>query len=110
MYGRDFSSPDSSAWTVLYHAQRHAQLAVSGPYARIRHPQYVAFVAILFGFLLQWPTLLTLLMFPFLVVMYSRLAVNEEKDMRQQFGAEFDAYAARTPRFLPSLSDTRQRG
>ncbi|WP_256929522.1 methyltransferase family protein, partial [Pseudomonas aeruginosa] len=52
----------SSAWTVLYHAQRHAQLAVSGPYARIRHPQYVAFVAILFGFLLQWPTLLTLLM------------------------------------------------
>lgn len=43
----------SSAWTVLYHAQRHAQLAVSGPYARIRHPQYVAFVAILFGFLLQ---------------------------------------------------------
>ena len=54
--------------------------------------------------------LLTLLMFPFLVVMYSRLAVNEEKDMRKQFGAEFDAYAARTPRFLPSLSDTRQRG
>jgi protein-S-isoprenylcysteine O-methyltransferase Ste14 len=100
----------SSAWTVLYHAQRHAQLAVSGPYARIRHPQDVAFVAILFGFLLQWPTLLTLLMFPFLVVMYSRLAVNEEKDMRKQFGAEFDAYAARTPRFLPSLSDTRQRG
>ena len=91
----------SSAWTVLYHAQRHAQLAVSGPYARIRHPQYVAFVAILFGFLLQWPTLLTLLMFPFLVVMYSRLAVNEEKDMRKQFGAEFDAYAARTPRFWP---------
>ena len=30
--------------------------------------------------------------------------------MRKQFGAEFDAYAARTPRFLPSLSDTRQRG
>ncbi|HHF0209437.1 TPA: isoprenylcysteine carboxylmethyltransferase family protein [Pseudomonas aeruginosa] len=85
-------------------------LGESGPYARIRHPQYVAFVAILFGFLLQWPTLLTLLMFPFLVVMYSRLAVNEEKDMRKQFGAEFDAYAARTPRFLPSLSDTRQRG
>ncbi|MEN1677842.1 methyltransferase, partial [Pseudomonas aeruginosa] len=73
----------SSAWTVLYHAQRHAQLAVSGPYARIRHPQYVAFVAILFGFLLQWPTLLTLLMFPFLVVMYSMLAVNEEKDIRK---------------------------
>src|SRR5690606_26860622 len=54
----------SSAWNVLYHAQRHHSLATSGPYARIRHPQYVAFVMILLGFLLQWPTLLTLAMFP----------------------------------------------
>ncbi len=94
----------SSAWNVLYHAQRRGALAVTGPYARIRHPQYVAFVLILLGFLLQWPTLLTLLMFPILLLMYGRLAVTEEREMRQQFGAEFDAYAARTPRFLPSLS------
>lgn len=45
----------SNAWNVLYHAQRHRRLAVAGPYARIRHPQYVGFVLIL-GFLLQWPT------------------------------------------------------
>ena len=38
----------SSAWNVLYHAQRSNTLAQSGPYARIRHPQYVAFVLILF--------------------------------------------------------------
>ena len=53
----------SSAWNVLYHAQRRQALATVGPYARIRHPQYVAFVMILLGFLLQWPTLLTLVMF-----------------------------------------------
>lgn len=93
----------SSAWSVLYHAQRHNTLATTGAYARIRHPQYVAFVLILLGFLLQWPTLLTLLMFPILLVMYARLAVTEEAQMRKQFGAEFDAYTARTPRFLPSL-------
>ena len=93
----------SSAWNVLYHAQRRNVLATSGPYARIRHPQYVAFVLILLGFLLQWPTLLTLLMFPILLAMYGRLAVTEEAEMRKQFGADFDAYAARTPRFLPSL-------
>jgi protein-S-isoprenylcysteine O-methyltransferase Ste14 len=92
----------SSAWNVLYHAQRRHVLATSGPYARIRHPQYVAFVLILLGFLLQWPTLLTLLMFPILLVMYGRLAVTEEAEMRKQFGADFDAYAARTPRFLPA--------
>ena len=92
----------SSAWNVLYHAQRRNALATSGPYARIRHPQYVAFVLILLGFLLQWPTLLTLLMFPILLVMYGRLAITEEAEMRKRFGAEFEAYAARTPRFVPS--------
>src|SRR5512133_764018 len=68
----------SSAWHVLYHAQRRHTLATSGPYARIRHPQYVAFVLILLGFLLQWPTLLTLAMFPVLLLMYGRLALTEE--------------------------------
>lgn len=93
----------STAWKVLYDAQRRNSLAVAGPYARIRHPQYVAFVLILLGFLLQWPTLLTLLMFPVLLLMYRRLAITEEAEMRKQFGAEFEAYAARTPRFVPSL-------
>ena len=92
----------ASAWNVLYHAQRRNALATSGPYARIRHPQYVAFVLILLGFLLQWPTLLTLVMFPILLVMYGRLAVNEEAEMRKRFGAAFEAYAAHTPRFVPS--------
>ena len=92
----------SRAWNVLYHAQRRNELAKAGPYARIRHPQYVAFVLILLGFLLQWPTLLTLVMFPILLVMYGRLAITEEAEMRKRFGAEFEAYASHTPRFLPS--------
>lgn len=91
----------SKAWNVLYHAQRRHSLATAGPYARIRHPQYVAFVLILLGFLIQWPTLLTLLMFPVLLLMYGRLAVTEEAEMRARFGAEFDSYARRTPRFFP---------
>ena len=92
----------SSAWNVLYHAQLRNALAMSGPYGRIRHPQYVAFVLILLGFLLQWPTLLTLAMFPILLIMYARLAITEEAEMRKQYGAEFEAYATRTPRFFPS--------
>ena len=88
---------------MLYHAQRRNELAKTGPYARIRHPQYVAFVLILLGFLLHWPTLLTLVMFPILLVMYGRLAITEEAEMRKRFGADFEAYAARTPRFLPSF-------
>lgn len=93
----------ASAWGVLYQAQRRASLATTGIYARMRHPQYVAFVLIMFGFLLQWPTILTLAMFPVLVVMYGCLAVREEVDMASQFGKEYELYAAGTPRFIPKL-------
>lgn len=93
----------SSAWRVLYQAQRTHRLATTGVYARVRHPQYVAFIAIMLGFLLQWPTILTLAMFPVLVVMHLRLAIKEEADAVSEFGDEWVAYARRTPRFLPKL-------
>lgn len=95
----------SKSWHVLYHAQRRNQIAATGPYRRVRHPQYIAFVAIMFGFLLQWPTLLTLAMFPVLVVMYVRLANSEERDSEKAFGQAWRDYAAVTPRFVPHLSE-----
>jgi protein-S-isoprenylcysteine O-methyltransferase Ste14 len=91
----------AAAWRVLYAAQRAGRLATTGPYARLRHPQYAGFVLIMFGFLLQWPTLLTLAMFPVLAVMYARLARREEREVAARFGAEYAAYAARTPAFFP---------
>ena len=93
----------SNAWHILFHAQRRHELAVAGPYRLVRHPQYIGFVAIMFGFLLQWPTLLTLAMFPVLVFMYLRLAISEERDMEKLFGDAWRTYAAVTPRFIPSF-------
>ena len=93
----------SDAWRVLYHAQRRNALAKAGPCALIRHPQYLAFVLILLGFLLQWLTLITLLMMPILWFMYAPLAITEVTEMHKRFGADSDAFAAITPRFLPSL-------
>jgi protein-S-isoprenylcysteine O-methyltransferase Ste14 len=93
----------SASWRVLYHAQRTHRLATAGPYARIRHPQYVGFVLIMFGFLVQWPTLVTLVMFPILVTMYALLARREEAESEAAFGDAWHAYAARTPRFIPRL-------
>jgi len=96
----------SNAWRVLYTAQRSHTLATTGPYAHIRHPQYAGFVLIMFGFLLQWPTLLTLVMFPVLVYMYVHLARREEREVAAEFGDEYARYAARTPAFLPRLGVT----
>mgnify|MGYP001348870709 CR=1 FL=1 len=94
----------SAAWKVLYDAQRRRTLATTGPYAYVRHPQYVGFVLVMFGFLLQWPTLLTLLMFPVLVVMYLRLARREEREALAAFGDAYRRYMAEVPAFVPKLT------
>lgn len=91
----------SAAWRVLYTAQRTRTLATSGAYARIRHPQYVGFVLIMLGFLMQWPTLVTLVMFPVLLFMYVRLAKREERDALAKFGADYERYRHRVPAYIP---------
>ena len=91
----------ASAWKVLYEAQRHHRLATTGPYARVRHPQYAGFILIMTGFLLQWPTLVTLAMFPILVFMYVQLARREERDAHTEFGEAYTRYKANTPAFFP---------
>lgn len=100
----------SGSWRVLYDAQRTHRLAVSGPYARVRHPQYIGFVLIMFGFLLQWPTLVTLVMFPILVFMYSRLAKHEEGEMLAEFGEEYRRYSEAVPGFVPRLGSHSESG
>lgn len=92
----------ASAWRVLHTAQQQHEIAVDGIYARVRHPQYVGFIVIMFGFLLQWPTLPTLIMFPILVYVYVRLARREEQLALEEFGDRYREYMARTPAFLPS--------
>jgi len=93
----------SAAWDVLYRAQREHRLAAAGAYSYIRHPQYAGFVLIMLGFLVQWPTILTLAMFPVLVIMYLRLARWEEWDALAEFGEEYARYAAATPAFFPRI-------
>ncbi|WP_072659983.1 methyltransferase family protein [Mariprofundus micogutta] len=91
------------AWRVLHKAQQLGQVASSGIYAYIRHPQYVGFIIIMTGFLLQWPTLPTLVMFPILIWMYVRLAHREEQESLRLFGDAYRDYAQSVPGFIPGL-------
>ena len=98
----------SAAWPVLYKAQRAHTLATTGIYVRLRHPQYAGFILIMTGFLLQWPTLVTLVMFPILVFMYVKLARREEREALAEFGEQYARYAASTPGFIPRLGGSRR--
>jgi methanethiol S-methyltransferase len=91
----------ASSWRVLYDAQRRRALATTGPYSYVRHPQYVGFIMIMLGFLVQWPTILTLVMFPVLTVMYVKLAKSEEREA--EFGSAYTTYAKEVPAFVPHV-------
>lgn len=71
----------ATAWTQLLTAALADRLATTGPYGYVRHPQYLGFLAIMVGFLLQWPTIPTLVLFPVLVYVYGRLARAEEREV-----------------------------
>lgn len=92
-----------SAWNVLYKSSRKGMLATTGAYRYIRHPQYLAFILVIIGFLLQWPTFITLIMAPILVARYILLARSEEREMLKKFGPTYENYRNKVPSFLPFL-------
>jgi protein-S-isoprenylcysteine O-methyltransferase Ste14 len=84
----------------LIHASKEG-LVTSGPYAYVRHPQYSGLFLVMIGMLVQWPTIITALMFPVLVFVYYRLSKREEREMLQSFGDAYRRYADGTPMFIP---------
>ncbi|WP_332237322.1 methyltransferase family protein [Sporolactobacillus sp. KGMB 08714] len=57
------------------------------------------------GFLIQWPTLITLIMAPTptLLIMYRRLAKREEQIMIHEFGGDYLEYMKKVPGFVPRI-------
>lgn len=92
----------SKGWTQI-HAAR-ASLVTDGIYVYARHPQYTGLFLVIIGFLVQWPTLLTLIMAPILLFAYTHLAKVEEQRAEVEFGDAYGSYASQTPKFFPALS------
>lgn len=88
-------------WKRIYKARKKDKLVTEGIYRYIRHPQYTGIYLAVFGQLIHWPTLLTLLLFPVIVVAYYRLARKEERAMLERFGEYYMAYMEGVPMFFP---------
>lgn len=96
-------------WRELYRAHRQNQLATTGLYGLVRHPQYSGLFIGLFGEgVVHWPTLLSVGLFPVIVLAYVWLARSEEREMVERFGEEYRAYQRRTPMFVPRIGGWRQ--
>ncbi len=94
-------------WRTVY---RRGGLVTTGLYSQVRHPQYLGIILSSIAFLIQWPTIPTLAMFPILVLAYYRLAKREEKEMAERFGSKYIEYKRSVPMFLPRLTRRRHIG
>jgi len=91
----------SKGWQQVHAA--HGGMVTEGVYGFARHPQYTGLFLVISGFLVQWPTFLTVLMAPILFYAYARLAKSEEQHMLNQFGETYQHYTAHLPAFFPPV-------
>jgi len=95
----------AKGWRLIHSGQ--GALVTDGIYTRVRHPQYLGLFMIIVALLIQWPTIISLLMAPVLVWTYARLAWREEREAEEQFGEAYRNYKARVPAFIPRLDAWR---
>jgi protein-S-isoprenylcysteine O-methyltransferase Ste14 len=89
-------------WRLIYRGGE--RLVTEDLYRYIRHPQYLGLILITVGMFIQWPTLLTIAMWPVLIIAYYRLARREEREMEARYGKTYRHYRARTPMLIPRLA------
>jgi protein-S-isoprenylcysteine O-methyltransferase Ste14 len=95
-------------WREVYHATWEGRLATDRLYAVVRHPQYTGIFLAIFGQLIHWPTIPTLVLFPVIVWAYYRLAKKEEQQMLEKFGAQYAAYQQAVPMMFPKRADWKR--
>lgn len=92
----------ADGWRRIYRARREERLVTDGVYARMRHPQYTGLFLIVFGEgIVHWPTIVSVVAFPVIVVAYTLLARKEERQMLERFGDEYREYQQCVPMFIP---------
>ena len=90
-----------AGWRRIHRAQ--GALVAVGVYGWVRHPQYTGLFLITVGMLIQWPTIITVLTWPILMVVYYRLARREERETEMVFGEEYARYKTSVPMFIPRI-------
>lgn len=97
-------------WCSLYiSGYKDSELITTGPYSITRNPLYFFSFIGFAGVGLATETLtLAAVLAGFFAVVYPFIIRREEAFLREKFGAAFDAYASRVPRFFPRLAAYRE--
>lgn len=97
----------AAGWKRVHAAK--GELVTEGVYGHVRHPQYSGLFVVTIGLLIQWPTIITVLMWPVLIAAYYKLAKREEGDMEKEFGDAYKKYKERVPMFIPYIISKQRK-
>ena len=87
-----------AAWITLYKKIKKEELVTSGIYAFSRHPQYFGFLLIIIGWVVGWPTILTIIFAPILIYKYVKVCITEEKELAHI--KKYKDYKEKVPFFI----------
>ena len=89
-------------WSITLEVREGHRLVTGGVYSRIRHPMYAAILLLGAGQALALPNAVVGPSYGFAILLIVACRIGpEERMLREAFGPEWDAYAARTKRIVP---------
>jgi protein-S-isoprenylcysteine O-methyltransferase Ste14 len=89
------------AWSPHLQMREEHQLVTTGPYARIRHPIYLALIGFLTGIALVTANWFFIALLVVSIVVLALRIPKEEQMMIEDFGEEYKVYMQRTGRLFP---------
>ena len=87
------------------------RLVVRGPYRRVRNPMISGVLCVLLGEALAFGSVAVLVWFAIVFALNAvYFPLIEEPDLQRRFGADYEAYRAAVPRWLPRLRPINDNG
>lgn len=90
-------------WSANVTVKRNHQLVSKGPYAFVRHPIYAGFLCSMLGTALYVGQVRALAGVAFAFIGWKLKSIQEEAFMREEFGAQYDAYRAKVKGLIPFI-------
>jgi len=98
----------NSSHKVLFGGNDDAtSLIKNGVFARVRHPLYLSMLLVYLAFALVSMSLICIIFWILMFILYDRFASYEEKDLENIFGGEYTEYKARVGKWFPKLLSSR---
>ena len=89
---------------ILFHGEDiHSKLIKTGIFAHTRHPLYLGVLLIYLGLIILSVSLLSIIGFIIVFILYNWIATFEENDLEKRFNEEYLEYKKRVPKWIPSF-------